>query len=101
MARNSSSVSEAITNVQDIINEQADLIQQLKEIILIKAGRDIQTKYLWVKFDVQDGEVIEIVGSIEETAHPDKSTAEDGYYYQRITDIVMTDSNNDTYILEI
>lgn len=101
MARNSSTVSEAIVNAQAVIKEQADLIQQLKELTLTKAGRNIQTKYLWAKFDSQDGDLVEVVGSNKETAYPDKSTAEDGYYYQRITDVVMVDSNDDTYILSI
>ena len=125
MARNSNTVAEAIINASAIVDNHTNLIEQIKSVLANKSGGNLtglieentalvneiaslivftgrpEARYLWLKLDEQDGNIIELLLGNTESEYPSDTVGDDGYYYQRVTHVLCKDKNNDTYILEI
>lgn len=86
-------------NVTPEVNQQVDIIDVLDEICMVTIKP--KGKYLWLKLTRQDGYFIEAVVSDEADSFPVDATAEDGYYYMKVTDVLAIDSEGETYILNI
>lgn len=92
-------LSDATTSVED----QADLISQISNILATKA-EELGCKYFWIKYDTETANNINIIEfkiDTDANAYPEKGQGEDGFYYQRITHVLIQDDNNETAILEI
>lgn len=93
-------LSDATTSVED----QADLINQIKTVLFGKGVGKDGCKYFWIKYDTQTADKINILEFKIDTdinTYPEKGQDEDGYYYQRITHVLIQDDNNETAILEL
>lgn len=125
MSRNSSTVAEAITNASAVITNHEQMIEQIKGVLMEKTGGNLtevvdentslsnqiaslvcftgrpEARYFWIKFDEQDGNILEYCLGLSDTEYPERGIGEDGCWYQRVSHVLMLDKNNDTYILEI
>lgn len=97
-------LSTILSDATTTIDTQADLISQISNILTTKAAGKFGCKYFWIKYDTETADNINIIEFKIDTdadAYPEKGQGEDGFYYQRITHVLIQDDNNETAILEI
>lgn len=93
-----------LSNTSGQIDEQADLIQTMLELIKTKSGSKNGCKYFWIKYDNETEDNINIIEfKIDDdvAAFPEDGLHEDGFYYKRITHVLIQDSEGKTAILDI
>ena len=100
-----SDLNTILLNAEDQIDDQADLIQQMLQLIQTKSGGKNGCKYFWIKYDIETDDNINIIEfKIDDdvAAFPeDGLNEEDGFYYKRISHVLIQDNEGKTAILDI
>ena len=106
---NNERLSAILDDATTSITTQADLIEEIYQLLLSKSvgggAGDILagSKYLWVKYDNETDDHIDIIELRVDTdinAFPEDGVGEDGFNYKRITHVLVGDSENPA-ILEL
>lgn len=94
--------------VSSEITEQANLIEEILEILDEKnaeSSSGVGGKYVWIKYSEETNEninIIELKISDNGTDFPEDGLSDkDGFYYKKITHVLMQDNAGKTAILNI